>query len=133
MGLLNQEVFVCLDCESTGLDTANDRIVEIAVTRFTFEKIIQSYESLIDPECQIPQVSQDIHNISQEMIQGKPKIAEVLPTLLKMIEGHVLVGHGISFDIALIAAEAVPISSPAPKRLSALALNLQPKFNRIKF
>lgn len=106
MGLLNQQVFVCLDCESTGLDTAQDRIVEIAVTRFTFEKILQSYESLIDPECQIPQVSQDIHNISQEMVQGKPKIAEVLPALLKMIEGHVLVGHGISFDIALIAAEA---------------------------
>jgi DNA polymerase-3 subunit epsilon len=113
MGSLNQEVFVCLDCESTGLDTANDRIVEIAVTRFTFDKILYSYETLVDPECPIPQVSQDIHNISQEMIQGKPKIAEVLPALLKMIEGHILMGHGIGFDIALIAAEAKRAQIPA--------------------
>lgn len=106
MGQLRQDVFVCLDCESTGLDPSQDRIVEIAIARFTFDKVLQQFESLIDPECPIPQVSQDIHNISQEMVQGKPKIKEILPTLLQMIEGHIIVGHGIGFDIALIAAEA---------------------------
>lgn len=106
MGLLNQEIFVCLDCESTGLDTSQDRIVEIAIARFTFDKILQQFESLIDPECSIPSTSQEIHNISQEMVAGKPKIREVLPDLLKMIDGHIIVGHGIGFDIALIAAEA---------------------------
>jgi DNA polymerase-3 subunit epsilon len=40
------------------------------------------------------------------MIAGKPKIGEVLPDLLKLISGRILVGHGISFDIALIAEEA---------------------------
>ncbi|MDE3047742.1 MAG: DUF3820 family protein [Verrucomicrobiota bacterium] len=106
MGLIHQDIFVCLDCESTGLDPDKDRIVEIAVARFTFDHILQSFESLINPECEIPQVSQDIHKISSDMLQGKPKIAEVLPDLLKMIDGHVIVGHGIGFDIALIAAEA---------------------------
>ena len=106
MGLLAKEIFVCLDCESTGLNPESDRIVEIGVARFTFDKIIQEYETLIDPECEIPQISQDIHKISAEMLQGKPKIKEILPDLLKMIEGHILIGHGIGFDIALIAAEA---------------------------
>ena len=36
MGLIHQDIFVCLDCESTGLDTEKDRIIEIAVARFTF-------------------------------------------------------------------------------------------------
>lgn len=103
---LVEEVFVCIDCESTGLDPAQDRIVEIAVSRFTFQQILQSFETLINPECEIPQTSQDIHNISQEMIAGKPKIAEVLPRVLSMIDGHTIVGHGINFDIALIANEA---------------------------
>lgn len=106
MGLLSQEIFVCLDCESTGLEPEKDRIIEIAAARFTLEKILQQIETLVDPECEIPQISQDIHKISVEMIRGKPKIKEVLPDLLKMIDGHILVGHGIGFDIALIAAEA---------------------------
>src|SRR3990167_2466461 len=106
MGLIHQEIFVCLDCESTGLDPANDRIVEIGVARFTFDQILQSFESLVDPECDIPQVSQDIHKISKEMLEGKPKIGEILSDLLKMIDGHIIVGHGIGFDISLIAAEA---------------------------
>lgn len=106
MGLMRKETFICLDCESTGLETKTDRIVEIAACAFTFDQILTRYETLIDPECEIPQTSQDIHKISREMIQGKPKIAEVLPDLLKMIQGHILIGHGITFDITLIAAEA---------------------------
>ena len=106
MSLLNQEIFICLDCESTGLVPETDRIIEIAVARFTFDQILQKFESLIDPECDIPQVSQEIHKISSEMLQGKPKIGQVLPEILRMINGHILVGHGIGFDIALIAAEA---------------------------
>jgi len=103
---LTDEMFVCIDCESTGLDTAQDRIVEIAVARFTFDQILQSFETLVDPEREIPQTSQDIHNISQEMILGKPKIREVLPKILEMISNLTIVGHGINFDIALIANEA---------------------------
>jgi len=103
---LIDETFVCIDCEATGLDTANDRIVEIAVARFTFDKVLQSFETLIDPECEIPQTSQDIHNISQDMVIGKPKIREILPKILDMIGSFIIVGHGISFDITLIANEA---------------------------
>src|SRR3989344_2901740 len=88
MSLLDTEEFVCLDCESTGLDPHKDRIVEIAAARFTFGKISQEFETLIDPECPIPETSQEIHKISQEMVAGKPKIREVLPKLLSMISGH---------------------------------------------
>lgn len=106
MGLLKKETFICLDCESTGLEPEQDRIIEIASATFTFDEILDSFESLVDPECPIPQVSQEIHKISYDMLQGKPKIAAILPDFLKKIEGKILVGHGISFDIALIAAEA---------------------------
>ncbi len=112
MGLINKEIFVCVDCESTGLDPKQDRIIEIAVATFSLDRVLQERETLIDPECVIPETSQEIHKISQEMIAGKPKIAEVLPELLKMMEGHILLGHGIAFDIALIAAEAKRFQIP---------------------
>ena len=93
MGLIRKEVFICLDCESTGLDPKKDRIVEIAAVCFTFDAILESFETLIDPECPIPETSQDIHKISQEMVAGKPKIQEILPRILKMAEGRKTAMH----------------------------------------
>ena len=109
---LSEDLFVCIDCESTGLDPRKDRIIEVAATKFTFQKTLRSFESLVDPECDIPKTSQDIHNISREMLIGKPKIREVLPQLLELVGNHVIIGHGIQFDISLIAQEAQRANIP---------------------
>ena len=106
MPLIRKETFICLDCESTGLDPETDRVIEIAIARFTFEQILEEFETLINPKCPIPEVSQEIHKISSEMLEGKPQVHEVLPQVLKMIEGHIVVGHGINFDLGLLSAEA---------------------------
>lgn len=106
MGLIDQDVFICLDCETTGLDAENDRIIEIAVVKFTFNQIIQTFETLINPGCPISPASMDIHHITDQMVAGKPKISEVIPTIIKLVEGHIIIGHGISLDIAFIYAEA---------------------------
>jgi DNA polymerase-3 subunit epsilon len=106
MGPLSKETFICLDCETTGLDPEQDRIVEIAVVKFTFSEILGSFETLIDPERDIPQISQEIHKIRPEMVQGKPKIGEALPQILSLINAHPIVGHGIHFDLAILNQEA---------------------------
>ena len=104
MGLINKEVFVCLDLETTGLDADNDRIIEIAAVTFTFDKILTSYETLIDPEVPISEASMAIHHITDQMVQGKPKIEEVLPALFKFIGNSTIIGHGISMDISFLIA-----------------------------
>jgi DNA polymerase-3 subunit epsilon len=106
MTLLNEDVFVCIDVEATGLDPENDRIVEIAACKFTLNKIIDQFDTLIDPEIPIPEVSQNIHNISEDMVKNKPKIKEILPKLFEFANGHMIIGHGIRFDIAIIGNEA---------------------------
>ncbi|MBX9745033.1 MAG: DUF3820 family protein [Chlamydiales bacterium] len=112
MTLPKEEIFVCLDCESTGLEPKTDRIVEIAAACFTLDQILEQFESLINPECDIPKASQDIHKISGEMVADKPKIKEILPHILKLIDKHIIIGHGVYFDICLIAAEAQRHSIP---------------------
>ena len=79
MGLIHKDTFVCLDCETTGLDPETDKIIEVAATAFTFENTFDSYETLVDPGCAISEASMAIHHITDEMVQGKPKIQEVLP------------------------------------------------------
>jgi DNA polymerase-3 subunit epsilon len=126
MGLIEQETFVCLDCETTGLDPAQDRIIEVAATTFTFDKILSNYETLIDPLCPIPAASIEIHHISDAMVQGKPKIAEVLPILFKLIDAHIVIGHGISLDIAFLCNEAkrhqIPCTLAASRLIDTLRL-----------
>lgn len=99
---ISEERFVCIDVESTGLDIEKDRICEIAAVQFSLDEEFLTFESLIDPEVVIPQEVIDIHHITNDMCKGAPKIESVLPRILKMIDDHVIVGHGISFDINML-------------------------------
>jgi DNA polymerase-3 subunit epsilon len=112
MGLINKDEFVCLDCETTGLELDKDRIIEIALVKFTFEQTLDSYETLIDPQMPIPEVSIAIHHITDQMVKGKPKITEILPKIFEFVAGHIIVGHGITNDIAFICAAAKQHSVP---------------------
>ncbi len=106
MKLLHKMTFVCLDTEFTGLDPDNDRIIEIAAARFTFDGITEEYETLVDPEHPISEESEKIHNISIEMIKGKPKIKEVLSNFFDFIGNDLIVGHAVNFDLNMLSKEA---------------------------
>ncbi len=103
---LKKDVFVCLDCESTGLNIELDEIIEIAVVKFTFDETLAEYEALVDPKMEIPQESIAVHHISNEMVQGKPYIEDVLPKVLEIVGDHTIMGHNIGFDISLIMQAA---------------------------
>lgn len=102
MGQLATDTFICFDLETTGLDPVHDRIIEIAIAKFNYTQILESYDTLIDPEKTIPQETIEIHKITNDMIVGQPKIQDLLPTILKKLQGHIIVGHGIRLDIEFI-------------------------------
>jgi DNA polymerase-3 subunit epsilon len=113
MPALNQTNFICIDCEATGLDRKKDRIIEIAYGIFNLEHDKDTFESLVDPRMIIPQESIEIHHITQDMVRGKPLIEEVLPQVLKAAGNHIIVGHGILFDIEMIDNEAKRVRIPS--------------------
>jgi DNA polymerase-3 subunit epsilon len=112
MGKFEKETFVCIDCETTGLDAKEDRIIEVAVSSFTLTEVLEEFESLIDPERLIPESSILIHHIHQEMVLGKPTIDKVLPQILKIVKKHIIIGHGVGFDIELLANAADRVGIP---------------------
>ncbi len=112
MPRLQDMKFICLDVEATGLDCSQDRILEMAAVRFTLSQMEDEFESLIDPEREIPKESIKIHNISQEMVAGKPKIGDLLPEFLAFVGHDIIVGHGIAFDIDIIMQEAKRVGCP---------------------
>lgn len=102
MTLLTEQKFVCLDCETTGLEVNKDRIIEIAVIKFDIQTSYERMETLINPEYPISETSITIHHITQEMVSGSPTIKEVLQSYLSFIGKNIIVGHGIGFDIDII-------------------------------
>lgn len=102
MGLIDKETFICLDLETTGLDPINDKIIEVAAVLFTFDTTLDSMETLVQPGCSIPEEAILIHHITNDMVSGKPSIENVLPSLLKLVGHHIIVGHGIGMDIAFL-------------------------------
>jgi len=104
MGQLNTDTIICLDCETTGLDTQNDLIIELAIIKFTFDEEIESFDALVDPMRPIPAESTAIHHIDDDMVKGKPHIENLLDEATKMIGNYPIMGHNIGFDIAIIEA-----------------------------
>ncbi len=102
MGKIEEQRFVCLDCETTGLDPVRDRIIEIAIIQFDLVNIYDKFETLIDPECRIPDESVAIHHITQKMVSGQPLIKDVLKEFLSYVGNHIIIGHSIEFDIDII-------------------------------
>lgn len=126
MGFINKDTFVCLDCETTGLDPKSDRIIEVAVQTFTFSDKIEAYETLIDPESPISEASIAIHHITPDMVEGKPKIGQVLPAVIKLLDKHIVIGHGIKLDLSFLAEAAkraqVPFSLESYVTIDTLRL-----------
>lgn len=113
MKRLDQETFVCVDCEMTGLDLVSDQIVEVGVIKFTFNEVLEEYETLVNPGRLIPPETIAIHHITDEMVADKPTIDQVLPRILEIVGSHIIIGHGVKHDISLLnlAAERAGIKT----------------------
>ena len=107
-----KNVFVCLDCETTGLDIEKEAIIEFAAVKFTLTEQLESMETLIDPARPIPEESTKIHHITDSMVIGKPKIGAVLPAILAFIGNYPIMGHGIAFDINILTIWANRLGIP---------------------
>ena len=107
MVLLKDIEFVCLDCETTGLDVKKDRVIEFAAIRFTFDEVIDSVEFIIHPERAVSAESQKIHKISDAMLKDKPKFGEVFSKIKGFFkERDHIVGHHVGFDLQVLSQES---------------------------
>jgi CBS domain-containing protein len=95
---------LALDCETTGLDTENDRVIELAACRI-FGDSEEVFEHLIDPGMPIPPKSTEIHHITDTDVAGKPAFSEVMTSFRTWAGKAVIIGYSIGFDIAVLRAE----------------------------
>jgi len=96
--------FVMLDLETTGLDPYSSRIIEVAMIKYINGQKKDVYCQLINPEIHIPSSATQINGISDDMVCNQPKIYEVLDQIYDFINGEIIAGYNIEFDLKFLSS-----------------------------
>lgn len=101
--------FVALDVETANADMAS--ICQIGVARFADGRIVEEWESLLDPEDYFDFVNVSIHGIDEEDVIGYPTFPAVVGELDRFLKDQVCVCH-THFDRVSIARARAKYSLP---------------------
>lgn len=102
---------VVLDFETTGLSpNCGDRTIEVGCVLVSNNKIVDRFQSLMNPECRISSFIEEYTGITNKMVSTAPPIKEVMLKLKSFISGHHLVAHNAGFDSRFLDAEFLRIS-----------------------
>ena len=94
------------DLETTGIDVAKDRIVEIAVFKVFPNGNKESKTWLVNPTIPIPWQTTAVHGITNEKVANEPTFKELSSVIYNMIKDSDLAGYNSDrFDIPLLAEE----------------------------
>lgn len=102
------------DLETTGVNVASDRIVEIAILKVYPDRRMERRPDpgqgkerfLINPEMPIPPEATLVHGISDRDVVDAPTFAEVAPKLFKFLFDADLAGFNSNkFDVPILAEE----------------------------
>src|ERR1044071_9991443 len=96
--------YAALDLETTGLDPARDRVIEIGAVAFTADQIISTLEQLVDPGRAVPDTVLRLTGIKQEELRGAANPDDALRRLAEFLRGRQPVGHGARLDVEFLEA-----------------------------
>ena len=104
--LLSELSFAVVDVETTGGRAENgDRITEIAVVTVQGGRILDVYETLVNPERPIPPFISQLTHISWPMVRNKAPFRDIAHDVVKALEGSIFVAHNAGFDWRFVNSE----------------------------
>lgn len=110
MNLKLEKPIVFFDLETTGVNIAVDRIVEISILKVHPNGNKESKTWLVNPEVEIPKEASDIHGITNEKVVTEPTFKELATKVEEMIRDCDLAGFNSNrFDIPLLAEELMRV------------------------
>src|SRR6478752_5644039 len=95
-----------IDLETTGIDLAIDKIVEIAIVKLMPDGTIQKKRKLVHPQKPIPQASSNVHGITDEMVKDAPAFKQIANEIKQFLNNCDLGGYNSNrFDIPMLVEE----------------------------
>lgn len=95
-------MFAIVDIETTGGYASGNSISEIAIAIHDGERMVDYFETLINPEVPIPRYIQALTGITNAMVSQAPLFEEVAPKIFGLLHDKVFVAHNVNFDYSFI-------------------------------
>lgn len=98
---------IVLDTETTGLEPeAGHNIIEIGCVEMQARKLTgNTYHQYVKPDRDVEAEAMEVHGITNEFLQDKPKFKEVMEEFIEFVRGAELIIHNAAFDVGFINKE----------------------------
>jgi DNA polymerase-3 subunit epsilon len=104
--------FAFVDLEMTGLDPAQDRVVEVCIERWVGAERVAALSTLVLPDTRVGGAAH-VHGLDAQALVGAPPFSEIAPRVSEVLEGAVLVAHAARWDVMFLEAELARAGRPA--------------------
>jgi DNA polymerase-3 subunit epsilon len=95
-----------IDLETTGINLAVDRIVELAIVKVHPDGSRLVKRKLVNPQMPIPKTSSDVHGITDDMVKDAPSFKQIANEIRQFLDHCDLAGYNSNrFDIPMLVEE----------------------------
>ncbi len=102
---MKKQEYAIVDIETTGGNATHSKITEIAIIIYDGEKIIERWESLVNPEKEIPTAIFALTGIDNAMVENAPIFETISDKVLEMLTDRIFVAHNVNFDYSFVRHE----------------------------
>ena len=95
-------MYAIVDIETTGGYAAAGGITEIAIIIFDGEKIVQRFETLINPLYTIPRYVESLTGITNAMVEDARHFSMIADEIYDLLHDKIFVAHNVNFDYSFI-------------------------------
>ncbi len=99
---MKKQEYAIVDIETTGGNASGSRITEIAIIIHDGENVIDRFETLVNPEREIPLSIFGLTGINNEMVANAPIFDDISEKVLDMLTGRIFVAHNVNFDYSFV-------------------------------
>ncbi|GAA4341109.1 exonuclease domain-containing protein [Mucilaginibacter gynuensis] len=95
-------MYAIVDIETTGGHANANGITEIAICIHDGQKVVKRYQTLINPQREIPIYISALTGITDEMVSKAPLFKDVSHEIFQLLSGQIFVAHNVNFDYSFV-------------------------------
>ena len=95
-------LYAVVDIETTGGFASGNGITEISILVHNGQEVIHTFETLINPEQDIPPYIESLTGISNDMVADAPLFKDVAAEIYELLLDKIFVAHNVNFDFSFI-------------------------------
>ncbi len=102
---IDQLDFSVVDVETTGMNAEYGRVIDIGIVKMRGSKVIEKWETLIDPKQEVPYWITHYTHLSNKDVDGQPTFDYVMEKISGLLQNSVFVAHNVMFDYSFLFHE----------------------------